>query len=750
MSQTMRMLARLTLLSIATSVLTIAPAETAIAAESIPNLQWPAVEVGGRNTPFIESPTGSITLACTHLDRNLETYDASGQKIREINQATIVDGVSSCITDPAIDKNDDVYGIPSGLINGSWVYGPNLIAYSGDTVKWKYPIACGSNASNNVIVGANGNIYATTSVGGDVRLVGLTPEAVVGTIQPKKILDVALPNDCSIQLEPYKDGIKVHGQSSPVQFYNYNGTLVGTSPISDIWYEKLNADGQLFIGSLVYVSNNSYSASVKRYDPRDGTVQTTSVSTSGANVSDINIFPLSDGGVLAQVKERKVIGGVPVIPAEYIRKIVTVNGSGSVINSIELSDTYSQNGATGTFDPPHIYPESNGKVVIVRTLGLDTNISWPRIIPAIAIGVYDPIANTWGDQFVMQGDMSKSGGPSGYSFDASYKVSLASGSVRFVAQCSNNCTNYNYMMYSVALSEIGVKYPETTVANSQGRPTAKYIALGDSFSSGEGAPPFEADTNTPNVNTCHRSTVAYPRIIAGSNVSIPALSEDSFRACSGAITANVTDIEQWNENIQLDWRPDATTEVVTITIGGNDIGFGSFAEACVMSSCDTGTAAYNSTLNKINNELPGKLEATYKNILRYAPNAKIYVAGYPQVVADKSVNDPDDIRCIYMQDGSSKFGDARAARSIVTKLNEKIANTISSVRGEDVDNLRLRFVDVNQTSSPFAGHEVCGYSPTSWFQNVDQGTNDYAYIFHPNELGQEAYATIIGAAISAG
>lgn len=59
---------------------------------------------------------------------------------------------------------------------------------------------------------------------------------------------------------------------------------------------------------------------------------------------------------------------------------------------------------------------------------------------------------------------------------------------------------------------------------------------------------------------------------------------------------------------------------------------------------DFGTTAYNTSLDKINNALPGALEATYKRILAYAPNAKIYVLGYPQVVANKSVSDADDIR----------------------------------------------------------------------------------------------------------
>lgn len=200
--------------------------------------------------------------------------------------------------------------------------------------------------------------------------------------------------------------------------------------------------------------------------------------------------------------------------------------------------------------------------------------------------------------------------------------------------------------------------------------------------------------------------------------------------------------------IQLDLWPDPTTEVVTVTIGGNDIGFGSFAEACVLGSCEVGSTAYNDAVDKINNELPSNLESTYKRILQYAPNAEVYVVGYPQVVANKTSADPYDSHCFYMHDGATAWADAQAARSIVTQLNDVIEEKVDDVRALNMANTRLHFVEMDGAGSPFNGHEVCGTASTSWFQNIDQVTNDPAYVFHPNSLGQDAYATVIGTVIN--
>ncbi len=124
-----------------------------------------------------------------------------------------------------------------------------------------------------------------------------------------------------------------------------------------------------------------------------------------------------------------------------------------------------------------------------------------------------------------------------------------------------------------------------------------------------------------------------------------------FVACSGATTTEVLfgnpDIGNWNEGPQVDALSQEETEIVTISIGSNDVGFADYAKACVLNShipnlgCGPGTPAYADISSKINaNSFLPKLEAVYNTILQKAPNAQVYVLSYPMLFGDaaSSVN----------------------------------------------------------------------------------------------------------------
>lgn len=89
-----------------------------------------------------------------------------------------------------------------------------------------------------------------------------------------------------------------------------------------------------------------------------------------------------------------------------------------------------------------------------------------------------------------------------------------------------------------------------------------YVALGDSYSSGTGTGSYLSDGTS-----CQRSVYAYPSLIAaGKGYAL------DLRACSGATTADVT-------NVQLG-ALGAGTALVTITAGGNDTGFADVLTEC--------------------------------------------------------------------------------------------------------------------------------------------------------------------------
>src|ERR1700754_1011327 len=83
-----------------------------------------------------------------------------------------------------------------------------------------------------------------------------------------------------------------------------------------------------------------------------------------------------------------------------------------------------------------------------------------------------------------------------------------------------------------------------------------YVALGDSYSSGNGAGNYISSSGD-----CHRSNSAYPALWASANSP----SSFTFAACSGAVTTDVINSQLGSLN--------ASTGLVTLTIGGNDAGF---------------------------------------------------------------------------------------------------------------------------------------------------------------------------------
>ncbi len=116
----------------------------------------------------------------------------------------------------------------------------------------------------------------------------------------------------------------------------------------------------------------------------------------------------------------------------------------------------------------------------------------------------------------------------------------------------------------------------------------RYVALGDSFSSGEGAPDnplvwaggWVDGTNT-DTDKCHRSDLSYPFLLA--RTSLVPRPFRSF-ACSGAWAYDpngkrgMLDVYQTEPPQPNQLGPD--TKLVTLTAGGNDSGFGEVAAAC--------------------------------------------------------------------------------------------------------------------------------------------------------------------------
>ena len=146
--------------------------------------------------------------------------------------------------------------------------------------------------------------------------------------------------------------------------------------------------------------------------------------------------------------------------------------------------------------------------------------------------------------------------------------------------------------------------------------TWNYVAMGDSYSSGVGTGSYTLDS------TCKRSVYAYPYLFTQKHT----MGSFAFVACSGATTADV--ISKQLPSLS------ATTNLVTLTIGGNDIGFASLIEQCVLSNCATALVNTTATLGST---LKPALDTTFSDIRQAAPNATVIVLGYPRVFSTPPV-----------------------------------------------------------------------------------------------------------------
>ncbi|MGH3927222.1 MAG: SGNH/GDSL hydrolase family protein, partial [Pseudonocardiaceae bacterium] len=142
-----------------------------------------------------------------------------------------------------------------------------------------------------------------------------------------------------------------------------------------------------------------------------------------------------------------------------------------------------------------------------------------------------------------------------------------------------------------------------------------YVALGDSYSSGVGTGVYDSASGA-----CARSPLSYPPLWAAEHR--PA--SFGFVACSGARTADV----RANQISAL--QPG--TDLVTITIGGNDAGFGAVLQTCTVADSDrTCFAAVDAAAAFSRSVLLDRLNRTYAEIRRAAPRAQVIVLGYPRL-----------------------------------------------------------------------------------------------------------------------
>ena len=259
------------------------------------------------------------------------------------------------------------------------------------------------------------------------------------------------------------------------------------------------------------------------------------------------------------------------------------------------------------------------------------------------------------------------------------------------------------------------------------------VVIGDSFSSGEGAGSY-LDEGEPK---CHRAQTAYGAVLGGRQTHLI--------ACSGAVTADVTDKSQHpSEPPQAKALQDIPDNpgLVYLTIGGNDIHFGDIVTGCILGNCTADRAEMTRRLSDIP-QRKESLKKTYRAVMKAANTrervkkrqgkvAPLIVSPYPDPLWEKEQGNCATV----MPNVSLSPSEISYGRQILTLLNRTVRDAVTELSKEGYPVYYAQ--DVVDLAKP--NHTICNSDSYFVKVNLQNYVHDRNELFHPNISGHEAWA----------
>lgn len=275
-----------------------------------------------------------------------------------------------------------------------------------------------------------------------------------------------------------------------------------------------------------------------------------------------------------------------------------------------------------------------------------------------------------------------------------------------------------------ALCMLAVAMPAAARGKVRLAPGARYVAMGSSFAAGSGIAPY--DRTAP--ARCQQSLDNYARQLARKRkLTIVDVT------CGGATTAHI--LGRWNELPPQVEALTPDTSLVTITIGGNDIGYigGLIAGSCSdrtltgavsqpLCQMIAGGRRSGATMPTATEDGWRKVEAALAGIVqevrRRAPRARIIFVDYLTVL-------PDGALCAQtpLSREAAELGRATAAR--LARLTAEVARR----NGAEV----LRASELSREA-----HNACSANP--WMTGFIPPAAGSFVPYHPNAAGMSAVA----------
>ncbi|MFE0253962.1 SGNH/GDSL hydrolase family protein [Streptomyces sp. NPDC059010] len=436
---------------------------------------------------------------------------------------------------------------------------------------------------------------------------------------------------------------------------------------------------------------------------------------------------------------------------------------------------------------PETHPSLSGRMKVTGkwTLG-QSNIGWARVL----VHMPDHGAHTRQAVYTVGGSNSKS--PNRAIQQRVQKNSWVNlGVFQFTGTPSVSLSNFT----EDGDGSEDVAWDAVAFQKLPRKPADQIVALGDSFSSGEGASEgntnyypesnYRSATGDSTRDACHRSNKAWSRqaTLPGMTKSIGELADTNnagldykMVACSGARSYN---IDKYGQNSELSQIKagylDQNTTLVTMSIGGNDARFTPIIQKCILAgdnNCadsifdqanfdDTKVAGDEQFFGKAFKEaVPGLITsvvrrdilATIEKIHEKAPNARILLMGYPVLVSG-------DGSCLKLNTGLP-YGLSPATTqwlgTVATHLAKEMGNAVTDAKNKGID---AKFAN---PISKFSGKGICGdpesiHGIVTKLVDSDKPAVDWpilkdyglsAQSFHPKIAGARLYADVLEASLN--
>jgi lysophospholipase L1-like esterase len=688
-----------------------------------------------------------------------------------------------------------------------------LVATRGTTVRWSKPLD--SSADQGLAVGTNGQLY---ELDGNT-LHGRDASDGHDLFSPLALNEFA--SGSYDRLFAYDQGLVIHSGYGKILYVDYAGKVTGgpytysIDPASAFERDiAASATGDLFIAwyDQALTSEGCLDANgdthLAKYSPAGLAWTETLPHASRCNTSGPHVAATPNGG--AVVSGSSDVNGATVQYAD---------ASGGGTWRRDITDV------RGVLRP-HV--DENGEIFITTGFAFDCHL-WSDVCTGVQVSRFGP-DGAESNPIFLKGDpqvnqeswTSWSGG----------NLTLTPGNVVLALRHNAGGASFptdtpRYSVDSFSVSGVGFEYPQsalweimrgsttpTPTTDPSPTPTSPsptppssgvvtYVAMGDSYSAGEGLysdpdgsyvpdggvgkanGPYYKGTDDPKLfNSCHRHPKAYgPRLTDDAD-----LGRRLFVACSGALTKDLFEVNHDNpsEAAQLNQLKEvgANVKVVTLTIGGNDAGFGRALARCVegLVGRDAGSwlpswipdwnhgwgcskdKAFTTAVAKRISYLDGakqpKLQVgpevhpiseVLREIHERAPQATIYIAGYPEFfgsdLSPKADGSKRRVCFVGHLDGVPIVGRVRySVDSADAKWINDQANELSKVINHQAKIAANAGVPVRYVSpSLFLGHGLCG-GPKPWINPLiltqsrpGDVTSSYpdSASFHPTAEGQQ-------------